>query len=80
MANKRGNDYVSYSCSVCGKTQSQVRKLIAGPGNLYICDECVELCAEIIEEEFDLDYFYDEYHYQDNYGKDVVFHTHRSCY
>ncbi|WP_288885854.1 ATP-dependent Clp protease ATP-binding subunit ClpX [uncultured Eubacterium sp.] len=53
MANKRGNDYVSYSCSFCGKTQSQVRKLIAGPGNLYICDECVELCAEIIEEEFE---------------------------
>lgn len=53
MANKRGSDYVSYSCSFCGKTQSQVRKLIAGPGNLYICDECVELCAEIIEEEFE---------------------------
>lgn len=36
--------------------------------------------GDIIEEEFDLDDFYDEYHYQDNYGKDVVFHTHRSCY
>ncbi|WP_061960560.1 ATP-dependent Clp protease ATP-binding subunit ClpX [Demequina flava] len=38
-------------CSFCGKTQKQVRKLIAGPG-VYICDECIELCNEIIEEEF----------------------------
>ena len=38
-------------CSFCGKTQDQVRKLIAGSGNVYICDECVELCAEILEEE-----------------------------
>ena len=38
-------------CSFCGKTQDQVRKLIAGPGNAYICDECVDLCAEIMEEE-----------------------------
>ncbi|HHX77829.1 MAG TPA: ATP-dependent Clp protease ATP-binding subunit ClpX, partial [Firmicutes bacterium] len=45
-------------CSFCGKTQEQVRKLVAGPG-VYICDECIELCNEIIEEElsedFDLD-------------------------
>lgn len=38
-------------CSFCGKTQDQVRKLVAGPG-VYICDECIELCTEIIEEEF----------------------------
>ncbi len=38
-------------CSFCGKTQKQVRKLIAG-GGVYICDECIELCNEIIEEEF----------------------------
>ena len=38
-------------CSFCGKTQDQVRKLIAGSGNVYICDECVDLCAEILEEE-----------------------------
>ncbi|MDL2237335.1 ATP-dependent Clp protease ATP-binding subunit ClpX [Christensenellaceae bacterium OttesenSCG-928-K19] len=38
-------------CSFCGKAQDQVKKLIAGPG-VYICDECVELCGEIIEEEF----------------------------
>ena len=39
-------------CSFCGKSQKQVRKLIAGPG-VYICDECIDLCNEIIEEEFD---------------------------
>jgi ATP-dependent Clp protease ATP-binding subunit ClpX len=38
-------------CSFCGKTQKQVRKLIAGPAAVYICDECVELCNELIEEE-----------------------------
>ena len=38
-------------CSFCNKTQDQVRKLIAGP-NVYICDECVEVCSEIIEDEF----------------------------
>ncbi len=40
----------SVKCSFCGKTQEQVKKLIAGPG-VYICDECVELCMEIVEEE-----------------------------
>lgn len=40
-------------CSFCNKTQDQVRKLIAGPNGAYICDECVDICAEIIEEEFD---------------------------
>ncbi len=39
-------------CSFCGKSQEQVKRLIAGP-NVYICDECVELCQEIIKEEFD---------------------------
>lgn len=39
-------------CSFCNKTQDQVRKLIAGPG-VYICDECIEICSEIIEEEFE---------------------------
>ena len=38
-------------CSFCGKTQDQVKKLIAGP-EVYICDECVELCNEILDEEF----------------------------
>ena len=39
-------------CSFCGKPQDQVRKLIAGPNGAYICDECVDICSEIIEEEF----------------------------
>ncbi|MBE5894583.1 MAG: ATP-dependent Clp protease ATP-binding subunit ClpX [Lachnospiraceae bacterium] len=39
-------------CSFCNKTQEQVRKLIAGPAGVYICDECVDICADIIEEEF----------------------------
>lgn len=38
-------------CSFCGKTQDQVRKLIAGSNNVFICDECIDLCAEILEEE-----------------------------
>ena len=40
-------------CSFCNKTQAQVRKLIAGPNGTYICDECVAICSEIIEEEVD---------------------------
>ena len=40
-------------CSFCGKSQEQVRKLIAGPNGAYICDVCVDICAEIIEEEFE---------------------------
>lgn len=46
-------------CSFCNKTQEQVRKLIAGP-NAYICDECVDICAEIIEEEFEDEAEYDD--------------------
>ena len=38
-------------CSFCGKTQDQVRKMIAGSNNVFICDECIELCGEILEEE-----------------------------
>ncbi len=40
-------------CSFCGKSQDQVKKLIAGPG-VYICDECIELCADIMDEEYDV--------------------------
>ena len=47
-----GKNMEKIRCSFCGKTQDQVRKLIAGPGGAYICDECVDICAEIIEEEF----------------------------
>jgi ATP-dependent Clp protease ATP-binding subunit ClpX len=50
MATTRGSR-VQYRCSFCGKTQDQVRRLIAGPGSVYICDECVELCREIIHED-----------------------------
>ncbi|MEE8456660.1 MAG: ATP-dependent Clp protease ATP-binding subunit ClpX [Acidimicrobiia bacterium] len=48
MAKYEGSELLK--CSFCGKSQKQVRKLIAGPG-VYICDECIELCNEIIEEE-----------------------------
>lgn len=48
----RNDDRKQLRCSFCNKTQDQVRKLIAGPG-VYICDECIEICSEIIEEEFD---------------------------
>ena len=48
-----GRNDEKFRCSFCGKTQDQARKLIAGPNGAYICDECVEICAEIIEEEFD---------------------------
>ncbi|HLG10869.1 MAG TPA: ATP-dependent Clp protease ATP-binding subunit ClpX, partial [Dehalococcoidia bacterium] len=50
MATPKGSR-LSYQCSFCAKSQDQVKKLIAGPGAVYICDECVELCREIIEEE-----------------------------
>ena len=48
----RYDDKMQLKCSFCSKTQEQVRRLVAGPG-VYICDECIELCQEIIEEEFD---------------------------
>jgi ATP-dependent Clp protease ATP-binding subunit ClpX len=43
-------------CSFCGKKQEQVRKLIAGPEGVYICDECIDICADMIAEEFEDDY------------------------
>ncbi|MBE3586221.1 MULTISPECIES: ATP-dependent Clp protease ATP-binding subunit ClpX [Desulfofundulus] len=48
------NDKGQLKCSFCGKLQDQVKKLVAGPG-VYICDECIELCNEIIEEELNED-------------------------
>ena len=51
---KFGDEKGQLKCSFCGKTQEQVLKLVAGPG-VYICDECIELCNEIIEEEFSED-------------------------
>lgn len=53
-------------CSFCNKTQDQVKKLIAGPAGVYICDECVEICSDIIAEEFD-----DENEEQDEKSKDI---------
>ena len=47
---KYTDDKGQLKCSFCGKLQDQVKKLVAGPG-VYICDECIELCNEIIEEE-----------------------------
>ena len=51
---KFGDDKGQLKCSFCGKLQEQVKKLVAGPG-VYICDECIELCNEIIEEELSED-------------------------
>ena len=48
----KGND-TKIRCSFCGKTEDQVRKLIAGPDGAYICDDCVAICSEIIQEEFE---------------------------
>ncbi|MCR5459927.1 MAG: ATP-dependent Clp protease ATP-binding subunit ClpX [Acetatifactor sp.] len=53
MAGKFSDDDVK--CSFCGKHQGQVRKLIAGPTGVYICDECVDICADILEEELEDD-------------------------
>jgi ATP-dependent Clp protease ATP-binding subunit ClpX len=47
----------SLTCSFCGKSQKEVRKLIAGP-SVYICDECVELCNDIITEEYEKEDYY----------------------
>ncbi len=54
---RRGQDARELCCSFCGKSQKEVRKLIAGP-SVYICDECVELCNEIITEEFEREDYY----------------------
>ena len=52
MTMKRGGiPHVQYRCSFCGKSQEKVHRLIAGPGGVYICNECIDLCREIIEEE-----------------------------
>ena len=40
-------------CSFCNKSQNQVKKLIAGPAGVYICDECVEICADIVDEGYE---------------------------
>jgi len=52
MARGSGKSSGRLVCSFCGKTQDEVRKLVAGPG-VYICDECVDLCNDILSEELD---------------------------
>ena len=47
---KKDDQNENLFCSFCGKSQKEVKKLIAGPA-VYICDECIQLCGEIIEEE-----------------------------
>lgn len=54
MAGKKVDEVVR--CSFCNKSQAQVRKMIAGPNGAYICDECIEVCSEIIEEELGYEY------------------------
>ncbi|MBT4364681.1 MAG: AAA family ATPase, partial [Desulfobacteraceae bacterium] len=51
---KQGDSSDNLFCSFCGKNQKEVKKLIAGPA-VYICDECIQLCSEIIEEESEKD-------------------------
>ena len=46
-----GKNFEKVRCSFCNKTEDQVRKLIAGPGGVYICDECIDVCSEIVEDE-----------------------------
>ncbi|WP_343249525.1 ATP-dependent Clp protease ATP-binding subunit ClpX [Diplocloster hominis] len=58
MANKNSDDKIR--CSFCGKPQEQVNRLIAGPNGTYICDSCVDICSEILEEEFEDEEFDEE--------------------
>ena len=48
-----GKNTDNIRCSFCNKTQSQVKKMIAGPAGVYICDECVSICSDIVEEEYE---------------------------
>ena len=61
MPGRNNNSINDIRCSFCGKTQNQVRKLIAGPNGAYICDECIEICTEIIDEEFEVDDYKEDY-------------------
>ena len=53
MAGRTTDESGKLRCSFCNKTQDQVKKLIAGPNGAYICDECVGICSDILDEEFD---------------------------
>ena len=63
-----GNDV---RCSFCNKTQGQVRKLIAGPAGVYICDECIDICADILEEELEDDEIEERVHPEINLLKPI---------
>ena len=54
MSDKKGSSEKLLYCSFCGKSQHEVRKLIAGP-SVFICDECIELCNDIIRDEAQAD-------------------------
>ena len=59
MASNDTRDQMGFGpihCSFCGKTQDQVRKLVKGPSNIFICDECVAACSEILEESLAQDF------------------------
>ena len=59
MSGRMDDEKGQIRCSFCGKRKEEVRKLIAGPNNTFICDECIEICSEIIEEEFEYDAYDD---------------------
>lgn len=69
MAPKMTNNDIR--CSFCNKTQGQVRKLIAGPGGVYICDECIDICADILEEELEDEEIQETVHSEINLLKPV---------
>lgn len=56
MAGKTGDESNEIRCSFCGKSENLVRRMIAGPNGAYICDECIDICAEIVDEEFQKPY------------------------
>ena len=55
MASKIEGNSSTIRCSFCGKTQDQVKRMISGPTGVYICDECISVCQDILDEEFDTD-------------------------
>lgn len=69
MAGKKDDEICV--CSFCGKNQKQVKKLVAGPGNVFICDECIDICNEIINDEFD-DEFDSKYNEEENTGINLL--------
>ena len=63
LAGKDNNGNIKkLCCSFCGKSEEHVRKLIAGPNDAYICDECVDVCAEILDEEIGMEMEKEDFH------------------